>query len=162
MITQEELKRVMHYDEKNGLFTWIGSKSNRAKNGSIAGTLSKGYIRIQIGETVHSAHRLAWLYMYGNLPENHIDHINHIRSDNRIDNIRLVSRGENNRNLSISKRNNSGVIGVSWDAKRNKWRSQICINGKNTGLGRFNNFDDAVSSRKEAEVLHNYHPNHGK
>jgi hypothetical protein len=80
-----------------------------------------------------------------------VDHINHIKYDNRKSNLRICSQHENNMNRSIVTNNTSGVTGVTWNKKLNKWSAQIGVNGKNIYLGVYENFKDAVKSRKEAE-----------
>lgn len=81
------------------------------------------------------------------------DHIhgNKSRNDNRKSNLRLSTHSQNLKNLSLSKENKSGVTGVYWHAKRNKWIAYITVNGERMHLGYFNDFDDAVKARKEAE-----------
>ncbi|MDB4312159.1 HNH endonuclease, partial [bacterium] len=91
-----------------------------------------------------------------------IDHINHDRKDNRIDNLRLTTQLENTRNRSINKNNTSGVVGVTWDPLNCMWRSAIGLKGKWKHLGRFKKKEDAVLARREAEQFYNYHTNHGK
>lgn len=92
-----------------------------------------------------------------------IDHINHVRDDDRIENLELKSYRGNNRNLSISKRNKSGCVGVTWYSRDEMWMA--CImgdDGKNKNLGRYNDWFDAVCARKSAEHELGYHTNHGK
>ena len=80
MITQSELKNILHYNQDTGVFTWI-------KNSIVAGTVEKkGYIAIKINRKSYKAHRLAWLYIYGNFPKEQIDHLNGIKNDNCINN----------------------------------------------------------------------------
>ena len=101
----------------------------------------------------------------GPIPDGmYIDHINHKRDDNRLVNLRLVTRIENQRNMSISKRNSSGFVGVSWSKVHNKWEVRIGVgNGtKDMYCGRYDSIDDAVAARKKAELDVGYHKNHGK
>ena len=81
-----------------------------------------------------------------------VDHIGHNLLDNRKCNLRITTHNGNLKNKSISKRNKSGVTGVCWEERSQKWHSYIWTNGKTIHLGRFDNFDDAVNARKEAEV----------
>jgi hypothetical protein len=164
MITQEYLKSILDYNPVTGEFLWkVNSASNKVKTGSLAGCINKItlYRQIGINKKFYLAHRLAWLYLYGTLPDKFIDHINHDRSDNRIQNLRIVARDANQRNCSLSKRNNSGIIGVSWNKKHGNWQSFISINGKNKNLGSFESIEQAAISRKNAEQKYNYHENHG-
>jgi len=157
MLTQERLKEFLSYDKNTGIFTWNVSTNNSTKIDSKAGYLRKaGYIGIKIDYKTYQAHRLAWLYVYEKFPKGDIDHINRIRNDNRISNLRDVSRSLNLRNSSISKRNTSGTTGVFWNKGANKWVSHITYGGKERHLGCFKNKDDAIKARKEAEVLYGY------
>ena len=162
VISQDELKRVLSYDENSGLFTRIAKvKRSKAKIGDIAGTKhSLGYIIITIGKKKYKAHRLAFVYMNGEVGD-FIDHINHVRDDNRWSNLREVTRAENSRNRLIHSSNKSGVSGVSWHSTNKRWCSKISIDNKSVHLGSFVEFHEAVNARKNAEVLYGYHENHG-
>lgn len=81
-----------------------------------------------------------------------IDHINHNPLDNRKLNLRFANSKINNINISIPSNNTSGVVGVVFDKTRNKWKSQIFLDYKNKFLGRFDNFEDAVKVRQDAEL----------
>jgi hypothetical protein len=138
MITQKELKEVLEYNPETGVFTRIKSSNNPVKIGSIAGTIDKnGYRRITLNGKRYLAHRLAYFYMTGNFPENQIDHINHIRNDNRWTNLRPATKSENQSNAKISKRNTTGYKGVSYDKRRNKYRAEICHNHNRIKLGSY-------------------------
>jgi hypothetical protein len=153
-LTQKRLKEVLHYDPETGMFT---RKTNcgGAKIGDIAGCINDiGYITISIDYKKQHAHRLAFLYMEGYLPEDDVDHINRIRNDNRWENLRHVSKSCNSRNLGISKHNKSGITGVYWNGS--KWCSQICIKNKTKALGTFENKTDAAQARWEAEVEYGF------
>lgn len=161
-ITQKELKESLSYDEETGLFKRVNSVG-KFKEGSVAGCLdnSTGYIRIRLCDKVFVAHRLAWLYVHGEMPVEEIDHINHVRSDNRICNLRPVNSQGNSRNATISVKNTSGVTGVSWRKDRSKWVSYIVVNRKKLNLGCFSCLKEATKVRKEAEVKYGFHENHG-
>lgn len=109
-----------------------------------------------------TAHRVIWLWVNGSLPEGQIDHINGNRTDNRIKNLRDVSSKENSRNLSISSRNNSGVVGVRLNKPRGRWEADIRVDGRLIFLGRFKLFEDAIAARERANVKYGFHKNHGK
>lgn len=108
------------------------------------------------------AHRVIWAIVHGHWPEQDIDHINGIRSDNRLSNLRSVSRSENMRNKMRPPNNTSGFIGVSWDKKSGKWFAQIQVCGKNNSLGHFSDKSEAVKARKRAEQEFGFHINHGR
>ncbi len=156
-ITQEELKRILHYNSETGVFTWKVSNSNNIKIGDIAGCKRKdGYIIIRINNIDYLAHRLAWLYMEGYLPENKVDHIYRVEDDNRWVNLRIVSDQCSVRNRGEFKNNTSGVTGVSWYKGTNKWLAKITINYKIIHLGYFENINDAVLARWNAEVKYDF------
>ena len=163
-ITQKELVGILDYNPDSGVFIWKQNRGNAgAKKGDIAGSINnEGYLHIRVGKgRRYKAHRLAWLYIYGEYPNGDIDHINHIRTDNRISNLRVVSNRENSINRSITRKNKSCVVGVHWCKDRNKWHSDIRDGGKRINLGYFTEFHEAVNARKNAEVLYGYHRNHG-
>jgi len=153
MLSRKILASKMTYSRDTGLFIW--------NNGDIAGTLDKGgYVIIKVNKKAYKAHRLAWLYEYREMPSGHIDHVNHDRTDNRIDNLRDVSQAENNKNQRMYHTNTSGVTGVTF--QYGKWKTRINVDGKRICLGSFVEFSEAVNARKNAEVLYGYHENHGK
>lgn len=90
-----------------------------------------------------------------------IDHINHIRWDNRIENLRLVTHKSNGRNQSKSVCNNSGVNGVCMDPQNGKWRVYIHIDNKQINLGSFSDKNEAIRVRKDADIKYKFHVNHG-
>lgn len=138
MITQSELKQVLHYEPETGVFTWLTNHAHGSKKfGVVAGyKLASGHIRIKVVGKSYPAHRLAWLYMTGeHPPTEHVDHINLVRNDNRWSNLRLATSSENcanKRKLSI---NRSGWKGVN--VSRGKWRASIKHNGKYKHLGLY-------------------------
>jgi len=162
MLTQKRLKELLNYDPETGVFTWISRRGSKAA-GSVAGTphYKQGYIRIKIDGEMYSAHRLAWLYVYGEWPKHETDHINHDRQDNRIENLRSVTRHQNARNRTLRSDSTSGVVGVNWFKRNQKWGARIFKNGKFVFLGLFERFEDAVEARKNASVEYGFHQNHG-
>jgi hypothetical protein len=144
------LREVLAYNPETGIFTWkFGNKRNTKPN-QIAGSIHpQGYRFICIKNKHHRAHRLAWLYVYGEMPKNQIDHINGIKDDNRIVNLRQVSHAENQQNKQSTK-------GYSWHKKRQVWEAYIKINGKKSTLGYFDKEEDAHLARVEAKREH--HP----
>lgn len=162
MITQERLKELLEYNPDTGVFIWKVQASNRAIIGSAAGFIhAKGYRHIGLDGREYKAHRLAWLYMYGEFPENQIDHINHKRDDNRLVNFRSVKNCVNGKNQSIPSDNTSGIIGVYWHKQGKKWKASIMVDGKHIHLGMFKEKALAALSRKAAEIKYGFHPNHG-
>ena len=158
MITKEQLKSVIKYDLDTGTFTRA-----RYKNKNSVGTVNKdGYLQIYVYARVYLAHRLAWLYAYGEWPKDQIDHINHDKLDNRIINLREATTQDNQKNKSLSERNKSGIHGVKWYADIKKWRVQIGVDKKQLYLGCFDDKFEAACARKSAERKYGYHDNHGE
>lgn len=152
MLTQERLKELLHYDQDTGVFTWLISPRNNVFIGSVAGrTDRKGYIRISYQKTPYQAHWLAWLFVYNKWPDNEIDHINGNPSDNRISNLRDVTRKQNMENKKIYKNNKSGYSGVTWHSRDKKWQVRIGHYGKRISLGFFDDLSDAIAVRIKAE-----------
>lgn len=151
-ITRERLMQVLEYDSSTGIFHWL-------KSGKVAGTLlASGYIQINVDGKFHRAHRLAFLYVHGHVPE-FLDHINRVRNDNRISNLRPATKGENRQNASMSTSNTSGRIGVSWCKRTGKWQAQIKVDKSPYHLGRYDSIDDAESAYLEAKrKLHKFAP----
>lgn len=163
MLTQSRLKECLLYDEESGLFTWIKrtGRSSRIKVGDIAGVINTwGYVLIGIDKVLYPAHRLIFLYINGSFPKEQVDHINHNRSDNRWLNLREATHVQNSRNKKMLRTNTSSFTGVYSEGKYG-WRARIKINGKTKDLGTYQNFDDAVVARKQANEEYGFHPNHG-
>ena len=169
-VTEEdqELRKIvmerLSYDSRTGLFKWKCRAAAHVREGAEAGCLDKsnGYVKIKVAGRYYRAHRLAWLIVYGSFPPDQLDHINGVRYDNRIINLRAVTNTENCRNRALDNRNKSGHIGIYYNKQRNKWTASIGINYKKVHLGHFENLEDAIEARRIAEINYNYHPNHGR
>jgi hypothetical protein len=151
ILTQQKLKERLDYNPNTGLFTWRVAFNSRSTIGSIAGSYSNGYRVIRINRKNYHAHRLAWLYTHGQFPQNQLDHINRIRDDNRINNLREVTNAQNHQNRNLGANNISGVCGVNWHKRDKKWRAYIKLNGKDIHLGQYDDMKDAIVARKQAE-----------
>lgn len=150
LITQRRLKELLNYDSVSGIFTWRVNKGSRARAGQIAGASDAyGYLVIRLDSVLYKAHRLAWLYCFGDWPEQNIDHINRVKSDNRLKNLRLADQSLNMHNAN-RKTTRSGIVGVIWDPRRRKWAARIKVSYKNKFLGRFDRKADAVRAREAA------------
>lgn len=162
-ITVEQVRELFRYDPLTGDLFWRVRPANRMQAGDKAGTLSKasGYMKIKIKSASHQSHRLIWLFVYGSFPDFEIDHINGIRDDNRLINLRAVSRSENCRNRGMQSNNTSGVMGVSWCKRANQWLARIYVDGANKHLGYFDRLQDAADARKTEAHAQAYHANHG-
>jgi hypothetical protein len=156
-ISHDQLTDALYYNEQFGVFVWRKPRQG-VKPRLVAGTLNaRGYINLCIGGVSYLAHRLAWFYVNGEWPENDIDHLNHKRSDNRIENLRVVTQAENSRNML---QRGANPLGVYWSKEKLLWEARIRDGGKNHFLGRFENKEEAITARKAAEVQRGYHKNH--
>ena len=154
-LTAEYLRSVLHYDPETGIFTRKVSTSTNVKVGDVAGCPDgQGYLRLGLQSRRYQAHRLAWLYMSGEWPKDQIDHINRIRTDNRISNLRAVTNKQNHQNRSKPSSNTSGHPGIDWYKRDSKWRAKIMHNQKLIHLGYFSILEEAISARKAAEKLY--------
>jgi len=153
MITIEKLRYYVNYDQGTGVFTWANPKSLNVKEGDVCGaSLHHGYIGIRIEGKRYYAHRLAWMFVYGQMPDGRLDHINRKPSDNRICNLRQATQSENRQNASLDSRNKTGRTGVSiW--KRGGFRSEIGIDGRKFHLGIYPTLGLAIEAREFAESL---------
>jgi hypothetical protein len=98
-LTQARLKQLLDYDPETGVFTWRVNRGGAAKAGTRAGCPTPFYYRvIRIGGRSRREHSLAWLYVHGHWPADELDHINRVRDDNRIANLREVTHAENMQN----------------------------------------------------------------
>jgi hypothetical protein len=150
-ITASRLREVLKYDPETGNFSWL-VKHSRTAHKQIAGALdASAYRVIRVDKKLYKAHRLAWLYVYGVWPKHNIDHINRIRWDNRIINLRDADQSTNMLNASISKNNKSGVKGVCWEHERQCWAASIKVCYKKIFLGRFGTKEEAIAARRKAE-----------
>jgi hypothetical protein len=156
VLTQERLKKVLRYNPETGIFTrYLSNRGNPIKI-KVGCKHHRGYIVMGVDGVWFLAHRLAWLYCYGYLPENGIDHINRDQADNRIKNLREVSQSCNIRNTGVYINNTSGVKGVHFNKASEKWRVQISVNKKQRHLGFSSDFFEAVCIRLAAEQCLNW------
>lgn len=154
-LTAEYLRSVLDYDQETGIFTWKVSTSTRVKVGDVAGSQNAlGYLQIRVQSRLYLAHRLAWLHHFGEWPKDQLDHVNRIRTDNRLVNLRDVTNKQNHQNRSKSSNNTSGHPGVCWNKQRSKWGARIKHNHKQIHLGYFSILEEAISARKAAEKLY--------
>lgn len=141
MLTQERLRELLTYDKDTGIFRWRVNR-RRVCAGDIAGYQNpRGYIYVVIDREWHRAHRLAWLYVYGKMPVDQIDHINMVKSDNRINNLRQATNGQNHANACVRSDSRSGFKGVQRRGAR--WLAYISKDGKQIRLGSFGTVEEA-------------------
>jgi len=153
-VTQDRLKELLDYSPDTGVFVWKVDRK-AVKAGDVAGKRHhSGYWNLFVDGKWLMAHRAAWLYVHGVWPDGDIDHINRIRDDNRLCNLRTANRAENCQNQPTRRNNRSGVTGVLWHKAAKKWVAQISIDRKLRHLGVFDTKELAVEARKAAELAH--------
>lgn len=167
-MTKVFLNEALSYDQDTGVLRWKedrplyhfksehGHKVWRARYaGKIAGTDSHGYLQARVSGKHIRVHRIAWIMTHGDIPANlQIDHINGVKSDNRIDNLRLATNADNQCN-SVSRSNNtSGTRGVSFHKISGKWVAQISIGGRVKNLGAYDTIGDAAQVYRNASIKH--------
>lgn len=173
-IDPEVLRQLLEYDDATGKLFWKERDSEWFKadrdmvawNARYAGREAftayvKGYKNGWVLGRSHYAHRVI-LAMIDNVWPEATDHINGIKDDNRLCNLRAVSHAENMRNLPVTSANSSGVIGVWYVVKRGKWGAQIVRDGQNIFLGHYDNEREAKIARRAAEKALQFHNNHGR
>lgn len=154
--TIEDLRSSLKYDPITGEIRWFGRMNNK-----LAGSHNwAGYRRVRINDCECMSHRIAWAMHYGEWPKGDIDHINGIKDDNRIENLRDVSRSLNTRNRPKHPNNTSGVCGVSYAKDRDRWLAKISYGGRQVLLGSFKDKDEAVRVRLDAEAKYGYTERH--
>ena len=150
-LTQDRLKQVLDYSPETGLFCWRVNRSRLAKAGTVAGTPDKdGYVHICIDQKLYKAHRLAWFYVHGEWPADQIDHINLVKNDNRIANLRECDKSQNMANTKA--RGALGVKGVYFDKRRKNYCAQIIKDGAHKHLGSFNSIEQASAAYQVAAM----------
>lgn len=153
MINHDELISLLSYDKDTGLFLWNKSRGPKSKSGFAGHVSANGYVQIRLLGKLYYAHRLAWFFVHGKWPENHVDHINGNRSDNRIENLRDIIQQHNTQNQRCaSKSNKLGLLGVYLD--RGKYRSRIEVGGQTYDLGRHDTAESAHAAYIDAKRQH--------
>lgn len=170
-LTQAMLMEMLLYNPDTGVFTWRGGRFDaRGRRitrfvGTPAGTpITAGHISIylHVDKRHYLAHRLAWLYTYGEFPKGLVDHVNRDPSDNRIANLRLATRSENAMNAGMWSHNTSGYKGVCWDKKSCSWMAYVKKDKRMVFRKHFNSKDDAALAVREArKQIHGEFANHG-
>lgn len=168
-LTADFVRSVLNYDSETGILSWrerpeYPRKWNTRYAGKVAGIIQpSGYVYIQVrGRVAYSGHRIAWLHFFGENPAAAIDHINGIRSDNRITNLRQASNSDNCCNKAKQRNNKSGFVGVHFDAQHRMWRATINKDGFRHDVGFFADPEIAATARSNfLESIHGkFVPNH--
>ena len=163
-LTQSQVLKVLKYDAISGTLIWISNvHSKRAIPNSRAGSLvtKTGYRSISLFGRTYPEHHLVWFIHYGVWPSGQIDHINQIRDDNRIVNLRDVTVSENARNRSRNPNSKLGEHGIWFNIRTNKYVAEITLNGKKVYQKSFDDIDEAINQRKIKSLELGFHQNHG-
>lgn len=134
-LTVERLRKLLHYNQATGIFTWISRPNRRIRIGDVAGTMLRGYVMISVDGVIRAGGRLAWLYVTGQWPQGEIDHKNGIPSENWFDNLRDATTSINRQNQRRPHKRNvtGGFLGVSSaQCKTKPFRARI--NGMHLGI----------------------------
>lgn len=149
-LTRETLQKYLVYFPESGLFV-RRVDSRKARAGDIAGYIDPaGYCYIRICSIKYAAHQLAWLYTHGEYLIDELDHINGVKHDNRISNLRPANRSQNMANQGIAGHNTSGFKGVCYDKANDKWMAYIVQNRKFKNLGRYDTAEKAALAYDKA------------
>ena len=155
-LTAEFLRSVLDYNPETGVFTWKVDRQ-RVKKGTIAGNIyASGHMRIRVDGRSYYAHRLAWLFYYGEWPKGPLDHKDRDPANNAISNLRECTFSENRQNSTRSRGSTSKYQGVTWHKRANKWVAGIRVNKKSIHLGYFDDELEAANAYREAKEK--YHP----
>lgn len=172
----EKIRKYLSYNPETGILTWLKREDTdryvRAWNARYAGAKAgrvhpvQGYITINIlvgkKKMPFSAHRIAILLSTGVWPSKDVDHINQNRTDNRLENLRQVSKVENFRNSSRSVKNKSGFTGVCWSKSKKMWQASVTVNYKQRIIGYYIEKRDAADSVINERKKLGFSSNHGQ
>lgn len=153
----------LYYEPTDGTLRWARvHPRSKVQPGDIAGCIDGvGYRVVRVDGRNYKVHRVVWEIHHGEIPPGlQVDHIDHNRLNNRIENLRLVTCAENNKNKSLDYRNKHGVPGVKRKSN-GRWEASISVDGKYRYLGDFESVSGAIEARKRAEADCGYHHNHG-
>ena len=156
-MTPQQLKKLFTWDPTTGRIFWRNKSGRREAFVSVQ---TKGYLYGKLYGKNYLAHRVLWALEHGAWPALDIDHINQNKQDNRLLNLRQVSKVGNSRNRPLNKNSTSGNLGVSM-TRTGKWRSYITCDGRQVHLGVFTSKKDAEAARKKANERYAFSENHG-
>lgn len=160
--TKEIVTAFLSYDKETGILRWRKKPSQVVNVGDVAGNKQHGYVVVQLCGESYKAHRLIWLIECGDIGDMDIDHINMDRADNRLENLRIATRRQNQFNTKARRDNKSGFKGVSLSKPHMKWKAQINTGKNRLYLGLFDTPELAYKAYKEAaDKFHGDFVNHG-
>jgi hypothetical protein len=150
-LTRERLKELLDYNPETGIFRWRRTRGGAKAGMEIKNLVDNRYVGVQLDGVPYYCHRLAWFYVTGAWPRAEIDHIDRCSTNNAIANLREATSSENKRNQKISRCNSSGVAGVSWCKRTQKWQARIYVSRRAIFLGRYQEKEAAVAARVAGE-----------
>ena len=151
------------YDEVTGKLYWKEARGKMRKGSHAGCPDAYGYLLVGLNNGLHKAHRIIWEMHNGAIPDGFvIDHINQIKDDNRLENLRIASKSSNALNSKVRRDSSSGCCGVSWKKDKKKYLAYININGKRRFIGYYDEIEEAKKARKAAELAYGLHENHGQ
>ena len=167
MLEYREALKLFRYDYETGVLYWRWRVNSRVPKTLEAGAQrksnSEGYLNVSVNGRDYAVHRIVMLMCYGFYGEGlEVDHINHVRNDNHLVNLRFVTHGENMRNKSVSSKSTTGVTGVDFSKAHKKYRARITVNWELIHLGYFETLEEAAAARAEANLKFKFNDNHGK
>ena len=153
MISHAELKEALSYNPETGIFKWKTAGRRRNVGAEVGSWDMYGYKTIRLAKKSYKLHRLAWFYINGEWPKYDIDHINGIRHDNRIENLRDVPRKMNleNQKKLTERPTRTGLMGAYFDSRKNMFYSRISHHDKSLYLGSFKTAEEAHNRYLEAK-----------
>ena len=164
MLTFERANELFHYEPSSGKLFWRERRNSKIPDSLEARSVDKRYkyMRVNVGGKLYMVHRVIMVLMGRTLgTHDFVDHIDHDRQNNRWDNLRVVNKKDNTRNLSMYKKNKSGVTGVYQHTDSHRFLAYIRVNYRKIHLGSFKTLEEAAQARKEAEIKYGFHKNHG-
>ena len=159
-----ELRDRLNYDPHTGILTWKKVRKRKLMGSEAGFMMNSGYMALKIGTRRIQCHRVAYAIVNGAIGDGvEIDHINGVKHDNRISNLRACSASQNRMNVALMKNNTSGVKGVSFCRSSGKYRAEIMVNYKSYYLGEFSSIDEASKAVSSVRAnIHKEYSNHGE
>lgn len=155
IITPEDLRKLLRYDPETGKL-----HSRRTGREVFTNTHHSGYKKGAVKSNTYTAHRVCMAIYLGAWPDGEVDHINGDRADNRLANLRVVTKSQNQRNAKKRKDNTAGHVGLTL-RPNGKWQAYISHSGKRQHIGTFSSKSDAINARIKQQNLHSYTERHG-
>ncbi len=155
---KQDFLSAFEYNPETGVFLWKIARSRGIRPGMVAGSQKQdGYISLHVNGKTLPAHRVAWMFVYNDFPDTNLDHINRIKNDNRISNLRLATPEHNAQNRACNRLNKSGCKGVVWHKRDKRWQASITVKGQKLHLGLYGTKEDAATAYQQASLKYQTH-----